>query len=63
MAQVVEHLPRKHEALSSKPILNNTHTLAGHWLLTPVILVTQEADIKRTMVQSQPQEIVHKILF
>jgi hypothetical protein len=29
----------------------------------PVILATQEAEIKRIMVQSQPGQIVHKTLF
>jgi hypothetical protein len=28
----------------------------------PVILATQEADIRRIKVQSQPKQIVHKIL-
>jgi hypothetical protein len=29
----------------------------------PVILATQEADIRRIEVQSQPGQIVHKTLF
>jgi hypothetical protein len=34
------------------------------WLqwLTPVILATQEAEIRRFAVQSQPREIVHQTL-
>jgi hypothetical protein len=32
--------------------------LAGHWWLTPVIL----AEIRRTVVQSQPRQIAHKTL-
>jgi hypothetical protein len=28
----------------------------------PIILATQEADIRRTMVQSQPEQIVQEIL-
>jgi hypothetical protein len=31
---------------------------AGCWLLTPVILVTQEAEIRRITVQSQPWQTV-----
>jgi hypothetical protein len=27
----------------------------GHWWLTPVILATQEAEIRRFTIQSQPQ--------
>jgi hypothetical protein len=30
------------------------------WWLTPVILATQEAEIKRIKIQSQPQQIVLK---
>jgi hypothetical protein len=31
---------------------------AGYQWLTPVILATQEAEIRRTAVQSQPRQIV-----
>jgi hypothetical protein len=31
--------------------------LAGHWWLTPIILATMEAEIKRIMVKSQTREI------
>jgi hypothetical protein len=40
----------------------NTST-AGHQWLTPVILATQEAEIRRIAVRSQPGQIVHKTLF
>jgi hypothetical protein len=32
------------------------------WWLTPVILAAQESEIRRIEVQSQPEQIVHKIL-
>jgi hypothetical protein len=34
--------------------------LAWHWWLTPVILVTQEAEIRRIVVQSQLEQIVQE---
>jgi hypothetical protein len=33
---------------------------AGCWWLTPVILATQKAEIRRIMFQSHPGQIVHK---
>jgi hypothetical protein len=31
-------------------------------LLTPIILATQEAEIRRILVQNQPRQIVHETL-
>jgi hypothetical protein len=31
-----------------------THQIARHWRVMPIILATQEADIKKISVQSQP---------
>jgi hypothetical protein len=36
--------------------------VTGHWWLMPVILAAQEAEIRRTVIQSQPRQIVHKTL-
>jgi hypothetical protein len=37
---------------------DNYKSLAGPWWLTPVILSTQDAEIRKTAVQSQPRQIV-----
>jgi hypothetical protein len=34
-----------------------------HWWLTPVILATQEAEIRRIEIQSQLGQTVHETLF
>jgi hypothetical protein len=36
--------------------------LARHWWLTPIILATQKAEVRRIKVQSQPRQIVHETL-
>jgi hypothetical protein len=36
--------------------------LAGHQWLMPIILATQEAEIRRIAIQSQPQQIVCETL-
>jgi hypothetical protein len=42
--------------------MSKEDVIAGCWWLTPVILATQEAEIRRAAVQSQPRQIVLKIL-
>jgi hypothetical protein len=38
------------------------YSSTGHWWLTPVIPATQEAEIRRIEVQSQPRQIVLETL-
>jgi hypothetical protein len=42
--------------------LEFSNVLARCWWLKPVILATQEAEIRRTTVQSQPGQIVRQTL-
>jgi hypothetical protein len=44
------------------PFIIKKKNVARCWWLTLIILVTQEAEIRRIMVQSQPAKIIHKIL-
>jgi hypothetical protein len=46
----------------SFPSLLKMIALAGRWRLTPVILATQEAEIRKIRVGSQPGQIVLKSL-
>jgi hypothetical protein len=50
-----------HEEASLEQI-SNTDLRAGHQWLTPVILATQEAEMGRSQVKSQPRQIVHETL-
>jgi hypothetical protein len=43
-------------------LLNKITTRARHWGLTPIILVIQDAEIKRIMVQSQTRQIAYETL-
>jgi hypothetical protein len=43
--------------------INQESFIARHQWLTPVILATQEAEIRMIVVQSQPGQIVCKTLF
>jgi hypothetical protein len=45
--------------LSHWSVFFKSAKVAGRWWLTPVILVTQEAEIRRITVQSQPGQIVY----
>jgi hypothetical protein len=42
--------------------LSRYTNLARHWWFMPVILATQEAEIRRIAVRSQPRQTVHKTL-
>jgi hypothetical protein len=46
---------------SQHPILSYIFVARGQWF-TPIILATQEAEIRRTAVQSQPRQVIHETL-
>jgi hypothetical protein len=66
VAQGIEHLLCKHKAPNSKPQSHQKNLiiirLARCQWPTPVILATQEAEIRRTEVRRQPGQIVRKTL-
>jgi hypothetical protein len=49
------------DGLALGEIVKNGREARRQWL-TPVILATQEAEIRRITVQSQPRQIVHETL-
>jgi hypothetical protein len=52
----------KHEILLCNLKAIKSEMEAGHWWLTPVILATWEAEIRRIAVRSQCRQIVLKTL-
>jgi hypothetical protein len=50
------------EIITTKIMVLGTGVSARHLWVMPVILATQEAQIRRTIVQSQPGQIVRKTL-
>jgi hypothetical protein len=48
--------------VKSMRTMSKTKYKARSWWVTPVILATQEAEIRRTSVQSQPRQMVPEIL-
>jgi hypothetical protein len=62
MAQV-EHLSSKREVLSLKPCTTiKKKKKARHQWLMPISLMSQEAEIRRIVVQRQPRQIVFETL-
>jgi hypothetical protein len=47
--------------MKKEPVVQKVGGARQQWL-TPVILATQEAEIRRIMVWSQPGQIVHETL-
>jgi hypothetical protein len=50
VAQVVEHLPKRSEALSSSPSKLKNKKQVGHRWFMPVILATQKTELRRITI-------------
>jgi hypothetical protein len=56
------HNPYPQEILQDWAKIHLGIFAVGHWWLTPVILATQEAEVRRIEVRSQPRQIVCETL-
>jgi hypothetical protein len=51
----------KQQTLFKRPQNKNKNDVGHQWLM-PLILTTQEAEVRKIMVRSQPGQIVHETL-
>jgi hypothetical protein len=58
----VLHTPTWRGPASNSELPRETRTLARLQWLMPIILATQEVEIRRTLVRSQPRQIVRETL-
>jgi hypothetical protein len=54
-------MSRLAQAYKARPYLKNTKEARRRWL-TPVILATQEAEIRKILIEASPRQIVHETL-